>query len=224
MYDGFAPVARVWCMEEMREFEEIREFIVRDIIPQYDNFDAGHGRDHVQTVISQALELAQYYPEVDPCVLLVAAAYHDLGLAFGREEHHTHSARIVREDARLRQWFTNEEINTIADAAEDHRASSSHEPRTIYGRIVAEADRIIDGETIVRRALQYGMKHEPGLDREGQYRRLMEHMREKYDYGGYLKLWIPESDNAVRLYAFRQTLADETAFRKMFDRIYESLN
>ncbi len=208
----------------MREFEEIREFIVRDIIPQYDNFDAGHGRDHVQTVISQALELAQYYPEVDPCVLLVAAAYHDLGLAFGREEHHTHSARIVREDARLRQWFTNEEINTIADAAEDHRASSSHEPRTIYGRIVAEADRIIDGETIVRRALQYGMKHEPGLDREGQYRRLMEHMREKYDYGGYLKLWIPESDNAVRLYAFRQTLADETAFRKMFDRIYESLN
>ena len=211
-------------MEEMREFEEIREFIVRDIIPQYDNFDAGHGRDHVQTVISQALELAQYYPEVDPCVLLVAAAYHDLGLAFGREEHHTHSARIVREDARLRQWFTNEEINTIADAAEDHRASSSHEPRTIYGRIVAEADRIIDGETIVRRALQYGMKHEPGLDREGQYRRLMEHMREKYDYGGYLKLWIPESDNAVRLYAFRQTLADETAFRKMFDRIYESLN
>ncbi|MBQ6167745.1 MAG: HD domain-containing protein [Muribaculaceae bacterium] len=208
----------------MREFEEIREFVVRDIIPQYDNFDAGHGRDHVQTVISQALELAQYYPEVDPCVLLVAAAYHDLGLAFGREEHHTHSARIVREDARLRQWFTNEEINTIADAAEDHRASSSHEPRTIYGRIVAEADRIIDGETIVRRALQYGMKHEPGLDREGQYRRLMEHMREKYDYGGYLKLWIPESDNAVRLYAFRQTLADETAFRKMFDRIYESLN
>lgn len=224
MYGGFAPVARVWCMEDMREFEEIREFVVRDIIPQYDNFDAGHGRDHVQTVISQALELAQYYPEVDPCVLLVAAAYHDLGLAFGREEHHTHSARIVREDARLRQWFTNEEINTIADAAEDHRASSSHEPRTIYGRIVAEADRIIDGETIVRRALQYGMKHEPGLDREGQYRRLMEHMREKYDYGGYLKLWIPESDNAVRLYAFRQTLADETAFRKMFDRIYESLN
>lgn len=224
MYGGFAPVARVWCMEDMREFEEIREFVVRDIIPQYDNFDTGHGRDHVQTVISQALELAQYYPEVDPCVLLVAAAYHDLGLAFGREEHHTHSARIVREDARLRQWFTNEEINTIADAAEDHRASSSHEPRTIYGRIVAEADRIIDGETIVRRALQYGMKHEPGLDREGQYRRLMEHMREKYDYGGYLKLWIPESDNAVRLYAFRQTLADETAFRKMFDRIYESLN
>ena len=208
----------------MRDFEEIREFVEREIVPRYDGFDAGHGRDHVQTVISQALSLAQYYPEVDRCMLLVAAAYHDLGLAFGRELHHIHSARIVREDERLQQWFNEDEINTIADAAEDHRASSDHEPRTIYGRIVAEGDRIIDGETIVRRALQYGLKHEPGLDREGQYRRLMEHMREKYDYGGYLQLWIPESDNAKQLEAFRQTLANEEAFRRLFDTIYDCLH
>lgn len=208
----------------MRDFEEIREFVEREIVPRYDGFDAGHGRDHVQTVISQALSLAQYYPEVDRCMLLVAAAYHDLGLAFGRELHHIHSARIVREDERLQQWFNEDEINTIADAAEDHRASSDHEPRTIYGRIVAEADRIIDGETIVRRALQYGLKHEPGLDREGQYRRLMEHMHEKYDYGGYLRLWIPESDNAKQLEAFRQTLANEEAFRRLFDTIYDCLH
>jgi uncharacterized protein len=208
----------------MRGFEEIREFVEREIVPRYDGFDAGHGRDHVQTVISQALSLAQYYPEVDKCLLLVAAAYHDLGLAYGRKEHHIHSARIIREDERLRQWFSEQEIGTIADAAEDHRASSDHAPRTIYGRIVAEADRIIDGETIVRRALQYGMKHEPGLDREGQYRRLMDHMHEKYDYGGYLKLWIPESANARRLEEFRQILADEPKFRRLFDRIYESIN
>ncbi len=208
----------------MRDFEEIREFVEREIVPRYDGFDAGHGRDHVETVISQALALAQYYPEVDRCLLLVAAAYHDLGLAYGRKEHHIHSARIIRQDERLRQWFSEEEIDTIADAAEDHRASSDHEPRTIYGRIVAEADRIIDGETIVRRALQYGLKHEPGLDREGQYRRLMEHMREKYDYGGYLQLWIPESDNAKQLEAFRQTLADEEAFRHLFDTIYNSIH
>ncbi len=207
-----------------RDFEEIKAFVEREIVPRYDGFDAGHGRDHVETVISQALKLAEYYPEADRCLLLVAAAYHDLGLVNGREHHHTDSARIVRDDERLRQWFSEEEIGTIADAAEDHRASSDHEPRTIYGRIVAEADRIIDGETIVRRALQYGMKHEPGLDSEGQYRRLMEHMREKYDYGGYLKLWIPDSDNARNLEAFRQTLADEKAFRHMFDTIYDTLN
>ena len=208
----------------MRQFNDIKDFIEREIIPRYDNFDAGHGRDHAQTVISQAMSLAQYYPEVNQCILLVAAAYHDLGLAFGRDEHHTHSARIVREDERLRQWFNEDEINTIADAAEDHRASSGHAPRTIYGRIVAEADRIIDSETIIRRALQYGRKHQPGLDREGQYKRLMEHMREKYDYNGYLKLWVPHGDNARHLEDFRQLLANETAFRQLYDTIYDSLN
>ena len=160
---------------------------------------------------------------MDACILLTAAAYHDLGLVNGREHHHTDSARIVREDERLRQWFSEDEINTIADAAEDHRASSDHEPRTIYGRIVAEADRIIDSETIVRRALQYGLKHNPELDREGQYERLLDHMYEKYDYGGYLQLWIPQGDNAKRLEEFRQILADKNAFRQLFNSIYESL-
>ena len=206
-----------------RDLEEIRVFLEREIVPLYDNFDAGHGRDHVHTVMSQSLSLASHYPEVDTCLLLTAAAYHDLGLAFGRDEHHIHSARIVRDDQRLRHWFNEEEINIIAEAAEDHRASSGHEPRTIYGRIVAEADRIIDSETIVRRALQYGMSHEPGLDREAQYRRLMDHMLEKYAEGGYLKLWIPYGDNARRLKEFRQTLADEQAFRALFDNIYNSL-
>ena len=207
-----------------RDIEQIRDFIEREIVPLYDKFDAGHDRNHVEMVMSGALGLAQYYPEVDHCILLVAAAYHDLGLVNGRDHHHTDSALIVREDERLRQWFSDEEINTIADAAEDHRASSDHEPRTIYGRIVAEADRIIDSETIVRRALQYGMKHEPSLDREGQYQRLMAHMQKKYNYGGYLKLWIPQGDNARRLEEFRQTLADEKAFRHLFDTIYDSLN
>ena len=206
-----------------RDIEEIRDFLEREIVPLYDNFDAGHGRDHVHTVMSQSLSLASHYPEVDTCLLLTAAAYHDLGLAFGRDEHHIHSARIVRDDQRLRHWFNEEEINIIAEAAEDHRASSGHEPRTIYGRIVAEADRIIDSETIVRRALQYGMSHEPGLDREAQYHRLMDHMLEKYAEGGYLKLWIPYGDNARRLKEFRQTLADEQAFRALFDNIYNSL-
>ena len=209
---------------KMRNFEEIREFVEREIIPRYNDFDAGHDVDHVKTVIAEALKLSCHYPEVDKCILLVAAAYHDLGLAGGRQKHHILSAAIIRADERLQRWFSKEEIDTIADAAEDHRASSDHEPRTIYGRIVAEADRIIDSETIVRRTLQFGMSHEPDLDREGHYRRLMEHMQEKYAEGGYLRLWIPESDNAKRLAEFRRTLADEAAFCRLYDRIYDTLN
>lgn len=207
----------------MRSLKEIQDFLEREIVPRYDNFDAGHGRDHVLTVMSQAMSLAGFYPEVDKCLLITAAAYHDLGLGYGRDLHHVHSAAIVRADERLRQWFSEDEIEIIAQAAEDHRASSDHEPRSAYGRIVAEADRIIDGETIVRRALQYGLAHEPALDRDGHYRRLVAHMQEKYAEGGYLRLWVPQGDNARRLKEFRQLLEDEPAFREMFDNIYDTL-
>lgn len=208
----------------MRNLDEIKTFLEQEIVPRYDNFDAGHGRDHAEHVMAQAMNLAQFYPEVDLCILLTSAAYHDLGLINGRERHHIDSAAIVRADKRLRQWFCEEEINTIADAAEDHRASSDHEPRTIYGRIVAEADRIIDSDTIVRRALQYGMSHYSGLDREEQYLRLKEHMQEKYAEGGYLRLWIPHGDNARRLAEFRSILADEAAFRQLFEKTYNTIN
>ena len=204
-------------------YNEIEAFLEQEIVPRYDAFDAGHRRDHVHHVMHESQDLAQYYPGVDRIMLLVAAAYHDLGLEIGRDVHHTESARIIRQDQRLRQWFNDEQIGIIAQAAEDHRASSNHEPRSIYGRLVAEADRHIDADTIVRRTIQFTFKHMPGLDREGNYQRFLNHMAEKYAEGGYLKLWIPESSNATRLNEYRKILADPVAIRQKFDNIYDQL-
>jgi len=120
----------------------------------------------------------------------------------------------------LQRWFSPEEIETIACAAEDHRASSDHDPRSIYGRIVAEADRLIMPEQIIRRTIQYGLAHYPELPREGHWKRTLEHLHEKYAEGGYLKLWIPESPNAARLAELRDIIRDEVSLRKIFDRIY----
>lgn len=210
-------------MLDQNKHNELQEFLEREIVPRYDAFDAGHRRDHAHHVMQESQDLAQHYPNVDRDLLLAAAAYHDLGLEVGRDVHHTESARIIREDQRLRQWFSPDEIETIAQAAEDHRASSDHEPRTIYGRLVAEADRHIDADTIIRRTIQFSFKHHPGLDREGNYSRFLEHMAEKYAPGGYLKLWIPESSNARRLHEFQHLLAEPVAIRQKFDIIYDQL-
>ena len=199
--------------------ESLKQFIREEIIPRYDAFDAGHRRDHAEAVIAQALELAQHY-DVDPEILYVAAAYHDLGIAEGRETHHLVSGRIIRADGRLLQWLTPEGVELAAQAAEDHRASSNHAPRTIYSRIIAEADRLIDPETVIRRTVEYGFAHYPELDKEGHWRRTLEHMHEKYAEGGYLKLWIPESRNAARLAELRAIIADERALRTRFEKYY----
>ena len=81
---------------------------------------------------------------------------------------------------------------------------------------------MIDGETIVRRTVQYGLDHYPELDKEEHWKRTLEHLAEKYDYGGYLKLWIPESENAVRLEEFRQKMKDRVWLRGLFEESYGS--
>jgi uncharacterized protein len=198
---------------------ELRAYVEESIIPLYDRFDKGHRRDHARSVISQALELARHY-DVDEDMVYAAAAWHDTGLRDGRETHHIVSAQIIRSDPRLPEWFSKEEIDTIADAAEDHRASSDHEPRTIYGRIIAEADRLIDPVTVVRRTVQYSLIHYPELDKDGHWQRCRNHLKEKYGEGGYLKLWIPESPNALRLGQLREIIADTGRLRAMFDIFY----
>jgi uncharacterized protein len=196
------------------------DYIEGRVIPMYDGFDAGHGRDHVRAVIEEAVRLAGFY-DVNADMVYAAAAYHDTGLSVDRKTHHLESGKIIRADKRLGEWFTPDQIKVIAQAAEDHRASSDHEPRTIYGKIIAEADRQIIPESIILRTVQYGFKHYPELDKEGHWQRTCEHMAEKYDTGGYLKLWIPESRNADGLARLREIIHDKSRLRAMFEAAFD---
>ena len=199
--------------------EDLRRYIEQEILPLYDSFDRGHRRDHAHQVIERSAQIAEAF-EVDAEMVYAIAAYHDTGLRFGRENHHSDSARIVLADRELSRWFTEEQIVTIAQAAEDHRASAARAPRTIYGRIVAEADRLIIPELIIRRTVQYSLANFPALDREGHWLRSQEHLHEKYDEGGYLRLWIEGSDNAERLKRLREIIADKEQLREIFDKIF----
>ena len=216
-------------MERYKDIRnDIEAYVFDVIVPLYKGFDSAHREDHALTVISQAMYLLDKMPEgfaeVDREMLFVAAACHDLGLVNGRERHHLDSGEIIRSNAKLKEWFSEEQIETIAQAAEDHRASGKSAPRSIYGMLVAEADRVIDGETIIRRTIQFGMNNYPELDREGHIRRAVEHLREKYGRGGYLKLWIPWSDNVARLSELQDIIADAAAVYTATASAYDSLN
>ena len=197
----------------------LQAYIESAILPRYKDFDPAHRTDHALQVIAESLKLAKHY-DVDERMVYTIAAYHDIGLCEGRERHHLVSGRMLRSDEHLREWFTEEEIVTMAQAVEDHRASLDYAPRSIYGRIVAEADRLIVPMTVLLRTVQYGLSHYPELTKEEHYQRFCEHLQEKYVEGGYLKLWIPESDNAARLAELRSLIADEVQKRKVFEQFY----
>lgn len=203
---------------------ELVKYVQGMIVPRYDGFDGAHSRSHVECVIGQSLEIFSLLVEDEGCdlgrgldvnMVYVVAAYHDLGLCEGRDLHHLVSGRIVRGDELLRKWFDFEQIEVMAQAVEDHRASAKNPPRSIYGRIVAEADRVIDTETIIERTILYGLQHYQEYSLEEQVQRCVDHLREKYGDGGYLKLQFENSPNAQRLEELRVIIRDEERLREL---------
>ena len=201
----------------------LQEYIENEILPRYAAFDKGHQRDHAESVIQESMVLAQEHG-ADQEMAYVIAAFHDLGLEKGRELHHIYSGEILMADPILPQFFNKEQLMLMRDAVEDHRASSKNAPRSIYGAIVAEADRHVDPETILRRTMQFGMKQNPEADFEWHFERAYQHMLEKYAEGGYMRLGLNSKRNVEGLNALRVIINDKEVLREICKRLFEAMS
>lgn len=197
---------------------DIMQFVETQILPRYTAFSESHGLRHVNRVIKNALKLA-HITGADIDMVYVIAAYHDLGMSGPRAIHHITGGKILMADNRLKRWFSKEQIAIMKEAVEDHRASSSRQPRSIYGKIVAEADRDIEAHEIFRRAILYAKENNPNVDKEQLWELFANHMDEKYSVHGYIKLWIPNSPNEHELKLLRETIEDKAQLRQEFENI-----
>ena len=88
----------------------LKAYVEAEILPRYTHFDKAHQLDHITTVIRQSEALADLLEkkgiDVDRNMVYVIAAYHDLGIVNGRENHHTDSGKILRADPVLKSYFT----------------------------------------------------------------------------------------------------------------------
>lgn len=201
---------------------DLVEFVERQILPLYQGFDRAHSTRHAQNVIRGSLLLASRLG-ADLNMAYVIAAYHDLGLSGPRAKHHITGARILQNDQRLRRWFSEEQLRIMAQAVEDHRASASRAPRSLYGRIVAEADRDLSPASVIERTVTYGLDHYPQLSRQEQWERFCEHLEQKYSSHGYIRLWIPGSENEENLQQLRSLLEQPEKLKLAFDEAYGRL-
>jgi uncharacterized protein len=198
---------------------EIMTFIERCVLPRYAAFDSAHNMEHVMSVIKRSVALAEKQG-VDVDMAYVIAAYHDLGLEGPRAVHHLTSGKILKADQRLKKWFSDMQIEIMKEAVEDHRASASRAPRSIYGKIVAEADRDLNPTSVIQRTIQFGKSHYPELTKEEHWNRFCEHMREKYSDAGYIKLWIEGSQNEKDLVTLRNIINNRTLLRETFEKLW----
>ncbi len=202
---------------------EIMNFVEREILPRYNAFGHSHGMVHVQRVIRNALALVPA-TGADIDMVYVIAAYHDLGMEGPRAIHHITGGKILAADARLRRWFSAEQIRVMKEAVEDHRASASHAPRSVYGMIVAEADRDLEPVVVFSRTIEYGLENYRELDRNSHWERFASHMDSKYGANGYIKLWIPNSPNEKRIKTLRDIIADKARLHQVFDELFDRLS
>ena len=144
--------------------KELREYIKNEIKPVYKTFDNAHGTAHFKFVTENCIEygkqLQQQGMDVNLEISYVVGAFHDIGISVEREGHALHSGKIVRDDEKLKEFYSADTIEMIAQAVEDHSSHLKYEPRSIYGKIVADADRNNSMYLVFSRPIKYGLKHE----------------------------------------------------------------
>ena len=192
--------------------EELVKYIQNEIFPMYDKNEEGHGIGHIKTVIERSLKFAKDY-DVDINMVYTIAAYHDLGHHIDRKRHEIISAQIFIEDENMKKWFSDEQRKIIKDAIEAHRASSNHEPRTIYGKIVSTADRtIVKIDNNIKRAYSYIKKNFQEITEEEQIQKVYEHLKDKYGENGYAKVYLEDKEFDEAMKEFRKALKDKDSF------------
>lgn len=144
---------------------ELKEYIEKNILPEYELNDKGHDIEHVKFVLKRAYEIGKIY-DVDIDMLFTIVCFHDVACHINRDEHEKLSAERLYNDKFLNAYFDIDSMIIMKEAVEDHRASLEYVPRNIYGKILSSADRKIDIDNYLKSSMGFSMKNNPNLSDE----------------------------------------------------------
>lgn len=173
--------------------KDLVSYIEKEIFPVYDKNEKAHDISHIINVINHAFNISKNY-DVDLNMIYTIASFHDIGHHIDKENHETISADIMSKDENLKDFFNSEELEIIKLAIEDHRASSSRIPRSIYGKIISAADKNLTVEIAITRTYLYSKKYYPEFTHSELYEEIYNHLNEKFGKNGYAKVYVEDED------------------------------
>lgn len=191
---------------------DLKEYIEENIFPEYSKNESAHNIDHIKYVINRSFKFADTVPNINYDIVYTIAAYHDIGHHIDSKRHEIISGEIMAKDKNLKKFFSEEELKIIKEAIEDHRASSDHEPRSIYGKIVSTADRNNTVEACLRRSYTYVKKLEPNFTDEELFERAYKYLNMKFGENGYAKFFFKDEEYENFLKEIRELLSDKKLF------------
>lgn len=192
------------------------EYIQKNIFTQYASVkDECHGLKHIYDVITRSFDLFwNLCLDMSPTVVFVVASYHDIGRIVDDETHEIESAKIFLADEFMKKQFDGETRKIIAQAIEDHRASLKGEPRNIYGKLVASADRNYEVSQPLVRTYQYRMYSDLESSLEDKMQDSYDHLQIKFGRDGYAeKVWFDDGVYEEYLRDLRALMENYDSFR-----------
>ena len=195
--------------------QNLINYIEKNVFPIYDLNGESHNLNHIKYVLNRAFEISKpYETELDYNILYTAVAYHDIGDHIDRKNHEKVSAKWMYEDKELEKYFNIDEREIIKEAIEDHRSSSKSIPRSLYGKILASADKNVEVDVYFKRAYGYGLEHYPELDQLEQIERVYAHAIEKFGKNGYAvsKYYVEDTKYAEYLEKLQELIENKEEF------------
>ena len=195
--------------------KDLKKYIEENIFPKYDKFYA-HGMIHINNVIENMMMLAEYY-DLNVDMAYTIASYHDSGLGIDRENHEYESGKILINDKELKKYFSDEQLDIMREAIEDHRGSRKTRPRNFYGECISDSDRDFDISILARRQINTTLKCYPEI------RTFDEHFERCYKYicgrinsSGVFNLWTNNPILVERRDKFQEDYLNKEHAREIY--------
>ena len=206
----------------MKINKELKKYIEENIFPKYDKFYS-HGMIHINNVIDNMLMLADYY-DLDKNMAYVIACYHDSGLGVDRDNHEFESGKILSNDQELKKFFTEEQLNIMKEAVEDHRGSRKVRPRNFYGECISDSDRDFDIKLLAKRQLSTSIKNYPELHTfDEHFERCHKYICKRINEKGKFNLWTNNPILIERRDKFQIEYLDKDYARSIYKKEWNKI-
>ena len=201
--------------EDVNKIEEEINYVEDKVLPLYDTNIGGHGRDHILTVIMRSFEIKKEFDlSLKNKLILIIAAYHDIGYKKDPDNHEQVSSEIFLADKEIQKFLEPDEVQIVAEAIVDHRASLEYEARSEYGKLVSSADRETSVENMLKRSFLYQAdKHadeNPTIEQVIEYS--FKKLTKKFGKDGYAKMYFPDKKYTSYLKEMQELLENKEKF------------
>ena len=196
---------------------ELIIFIEENIFPEYDKNDGGHNLAHILEVIRRSFALNDTFKlGLDHNMIYAIAACHDWGKYEEHETHNIIAARNFMSTEGFKQFFTDEEMQTIKEAIEDHRSSKEDEPRSTYGKLISSADRNTRIEIVFIRSFFVAHERMPETNIEEYLDYTIKRLSKKYDEENPENMFYEDETYKVFIQDMRDLLKKENEFKNRY--------